>query len=92
MKFSIKYFFSKYDQIHNFLRIWSHLLKKSLIETIIFFAILPAKKLEYFGWNDIVNLAQNSIFDIFLLLKINIEEEKLRLELPELYVVLLPKC
>ena len=33
MKFSIKYFFSKCDQIRSFLRIWSHLPKKSLIET-----------------------------------------------------------
>ena len=29
MKFSIKDFFSKRDQIFSFLRIWSHLLKKS---------------------------------------------------------------
>ena len=28
MKFSIKDFFSKCDQIRSFLRIWSHLLKK----------------------------------------------------------------
>ena len=32
MKISIKDFFSKYDQIRSFLRIWSHLLKKSLME------------------------------------------------------------
>ena len=32
MKFSIKNFFSKYDQIRRKLRIWSHLLKKSLME------------------------------------------------------------
>ena len=31
MKFSIKGFFSKCDQIRSFLRIWSHLLKKSLM-------------------------------------------------------------
>ena len=31
MKFSIKDFFSKYDQILSFLRIWSHLLKKTLM-------------------------------------------------------------
>ena len=31
MKFSIKDFFSKSDQIRSFLRIWSDLLKKSLI-------------------------------------------------------------
>ena len=32
MQFSIKDFFSKCDQICSFLRIWSHLLKKSLME------------------------------------------------------------
>ena len=31
MKFSIKGFFSKCHQIHGKLRIWSHLLKKSLM-------------------------------------------------------------
>ena len=36
MKFSIKDFFSKWDQIRSFLRIWSHLLKKSLMENFIF--------------------------------------------------------
>ena len=34
VKFSIKDFFSKCDQIRIFLRIWSHLLKKSLMERI----------------------------------------------------------
>ena len=38
MKFSIKDFFSN-DQIHSFLRIWSHLPKKSLIENFIFCAV-----------------------------------------------------
>ena len=36
MKFSIKDFTSKCGQIRSFLRIWSHLLKKSLIEKFIF--------------------------------------------------------
>ena len=36
MKFSIKYFFSKYHKIGRKLRIWSHLLKKSLIEHFMF--------------------------------------------------------
>ena len=35
MKFSIKDLFSKCDQIRIFLRIWSHLLKKSLMENFI---------------------------------------------------------
>ena len=36
VKFSIKDFFCKCDQIRSFLRIWSHLLKKSLTENFIF--------------------------------------------------------
>ena len=36
IKFSIKDFFSKYDRIRWKLRIWSHLLKKSLTENIVF--------------------------------------------------------
>ena len=39
MKFSIKSFFSKCDQIRRELRIWSHLLKKCLIENFIFSAV-----------------------------------------------------
>ena len=35
MKFSIKDFSSKCDQIRSFLRIWSHLLEKSLMENFI---------------------------------------------------------
>ena len=40
LKFSIEDFFSKYDQIHSSLRIWSHLLKKSIMENSIFYALL----------------------------------------------------
>ena len=40
MKFSIKDFFSKCDQILSFLWILSHLLKKSLTENFIFCAVL----------------------------------------------------
>ena len=43
MKFSIKDFFIKCDQIRSFLRIWSHLLKKSLTENFIFCAALVQK-------------------------------------------------
>ena len=35
MKFSAKNFFSKCDQIGRKLRIWSHLLKKFLIESLL---------------------------------------------------------
>ena len=39
MKFSIKDFFCKCDQIRIFLRIWSHLPKKSLMKNFIFCAV-----------------------------------------------------
>ena len=42
MKFSIKDFFSKCDQIRSFLHIWSHLLTKSLMENFIFCAVSRA--------------------------------------------------
>ena len=40
MKFSVKDFFSKCDQIHRKLRILSDLLKNYLMENIIFCAVL----------------------------------------------------
>ena len=52
MKFSIKDFFSKCNQIRSFLRIWSHLLKKSLMENFIFSAVMEQW---LYGW--ITNLA-----------------------------------
>ena len=39
MYFSIKDFLSKCDQIRMTLRIWSHLLKKSLTENFTFWAV-----------------------------------------------------
>ena len=41
-KFSIKDFFSNYNQIRSFLQVWLHLLKKSLMENFIFYA--PSKR------------------------------------------------
>ena len=40
MKFSVKDFFSKCDQIRRKLQIWSHLLKKSLLKNFIFCAVV----------------------------------------------------
>ena len=40
MKFSIKDFFSKFDQIRIFLQIWSNLLKKSLMGNFTFCAVV----------------------------------------------------
>ena len=53
VKFSMKDYFSKCDQICSFLRIWSHLLKKSLMEDFIFCAVLK--------------LCQTSLMKTFLL-------------------------
>ena len=39
MRFSVKDFFSKCDQICSFLLIWPHLLNKSLLENFIFCAV-----------------------------------------------------
>ena len=39
IKFSIKDFLSKSNQIYSFLRIWSHLMKKPLMENLIFCAV-----------------------------------------------------
>ena len=39
MKFSIKDYFRKCDQTRIFLRIWSHLLKKSYMKNFIFCAV-----------------------------------------------------
>ena len=44
MKFSIKDFFSECDQIRGFLRIWSHWLKKSLMENFIACAVQLEKR------------------------------------------------
>ena len=43
MKFSIKDFFSKCEQICGKLRIWSHLLKKPSMENIIFLCSEPVQ-------------------------------------------------
>ena len=54
MKFSIKDFFSICDQIRNFLRIWSHLLKKLSMENFIFCAVWKflVKRDNYFEMGD----------------------------------------
>ena len=43
MKFTIKDFSSKCDQIRRKLRIWSHLLVKSLVEKFVFCAVIVEK-------------------------------------------------
>ena len=80
MKFSTKDFFSKCDQIRRNLRIWSHLLKKSLMENFIFCAVYeqyltPLKK--YLRMSNVTgNL---SLYDVNILLKKNINFKIFRL-------------
>ena len=47
MKFSVKNFFSKCDRIRRKLGIWSHLLKKSLMQKFIFCVVMLALFLLY---------------------------------------------
>ena len=63
MKLSIKDFFSKGDQIRRKLWIWSHLLKKSLMENVIFREVKVIT--EYFLHADtiLVFLAPEDIVD-----------------------------
>ena len=55
MKFSIKDFLSKYEQIRIFLQIWSHLLERSFMENFIFCVVITAyylkKKTENASWS-----------------------------------------
>ena len=50
MKFLIKDFFSNCNQICSFLRIWSQLLKKSLIENFIFCAVNDLTQKRKISW------------------------------------------
>ena len=52
MKFSIANFFSKCDQIRSFLRIWLHLLEKSVMENFIFCAV-SVQQSDWFVYLDV---------------------------------------
>ena len=58
MKFSIKDFFSKCYQMRNFLRIWSHLLKKSLIEILIFCELIMSTTMLFYLYCQLLTLLQ----------------------------------
>ena len=69
MKFSIEDFFSKCDQIRRNLPIWSHLLKKSLMENFIFCAVKKGDRRFELKWEAVNSLAfsqklktQNKLF------------------------------
>ena len=66
MNFAITDFFSKCDQIRSFLRIWSHLLKKSVKENSFFeqawyfIDVLPGT---YSDWSDCIILTHENTVD-----------------------------
>ena len=54
IKFSVKDFFSKCDQIRKKLRIWSHLQKKSLIENFTFCAVRYFSRVIYLNFEQML--------------------------------------
>ena len=76
MKFSVEDFFSKCDQIRSFLRIRAHLLKKSLTENFIFFAVPIYRwyvQIKGKAWQNIFTFADiNSKHLIFLTLNVGL--------------------
>ena len=65
MKFPIKNFFSKFDQI----RIWTHLLKKFLMESFIFCAVVVELSLDKV-WQKIVYINCSFVGNIYKFLYI----------------------
>ena len=65
MKFFIKDFFNKCEQILGFLRIWSDLLKKSFMENLIFCAVRQAL---VFLWNNALRNKFSFYFSALFLL------------------------
>ena len=68
---SIKDFFSKWDQIRSFLRIWSHLMKKSLMENFIFCAVCVSFNgwkwnAIYYEWDNINQGCSTYLANIYL--------------------------
>ena len=67
MKFPIQNLFSKCEQVRSFLRIWSHLLKKSLMENFIvlcsdssmFENYLKFKLMGFFCYNTSLNVLRS---------------------------------
>ena len=57
MKISIKDFFNKCDQISSFLRIWSHLLKKSSMENFIFWVVFFFSILDNLRLNQLMKIS-----------------------------------
>ena len=66
MKFSSKDFFSKCHQFRSFVLIWSHLLKKPLMENCIFCAVNISKQTQIYPLNYVIYISK--VFTILCLL------------------------
>ena len=66
MKFSIKDFFIKCDQIRSFLRIWSHLLKTCFIENFTFCAVAYSEAYSVAYTEAYSAQYQTSLIELFL--------------------------
>ena len=93
----VKEFFSKCDQISSFLRIWSHLSKKSLMENFIFCAVqMEIGKLNFpqnmeINFNDLqLNLSNVTVcfmkMQNFLISKIFVPQKFLTISRPSKFV------
>ena len=63
-------FFSKFDQIRSFVWIWSHLLKKSLMENFIFWAVALSKILFRILTHLIHAFSENNLFQFTFCCKV----------------------
>ena len=79
MKFSIKDFLSKCDQIRRKLRIWSHLLKKLLMENFIFCAVKAA-----------IRIKNKTMFFLITKMMILIKSVLINQFVPQLFASVLP--
>ena len=81
MKFFINGFFSKCDQIRSFLRIWSHLLNKSLMENFIFYAVITS---ELFVLTEIqpYQLKYSAIGLEVVLLQVDLNQKRIPIQFP----------
>ena len=81
MKFSFKDFFSKCDQIRMKLRIQSHLLKKSLMENLIFYSVLIISATAFCKLPCLLLHAANSYFwenlNLFISIKVKVNSIQL---------------
>ena len=76
MKFSIKDFFSKCDKILGFLRIWSRLLKKFLMENFIFCAVIKLHEFQQYWQPPHNDLPLHGIMGKFQCLSLWFRERK----------------